>query len=345
MYLKKALLGTTALLGVGALVVADADRASAQAIDVTVSGFSRFMAAFGDLEEKGGTTDARSFYFRNDTEVHVKARATDDATGMRYGATVEFEADTNATANTDETWIFIGGNWGELRFGDEDGAADNMKVGGFSVAAGTGGIDGAGEVGGPGIFFDNSSDATKIIYYSPNISGFQLGISYTPDSGHMGSATYPTDVTATDREDWIEAGIVYAGSFGGVDVKASLVGSWADYETGGNDFSAIGGGATIGFAGVSVGGGYFTENDDVGGDRDIWNIGAAASLGPANLSITYGTIDPDGGGAEPENLVLSADMGLFPGVALQGDISFFDNDTGGGNDDGVTGVMRLHIGY
>ncbi len=344
MYLKKALLGTTALLGVGALMVADAGRANAQAFEVSVSGFSRFMAAFGNLEDQSGTADARSFYFRNDTEVHVKARATDDATGMRYGATVEFEADTNATVNTDETWIFIGGNWGELRFGDEDGAADNMKVGGFSVAAGTGGIDGAGEVANVGVFFDNSSDATKIIYYSPKVSGFQLGVSYTPDSGHAGSTTYPTDTTATDREDWIEAGVVYANSFNGVDVKASLVGSWADYETGNNDFSAFGGGATVGFGGFSVGGGYFTENDDVGGDRDIWSVGAAASLGPANVSVTYAAIDNDGSNIDPKNIVLSADMGLFPGVALQGDISIFDRDTGT-DDDGVTGVVRLHIGY
>ncbi len=342
MYLKKALLGTTALLGVGALMVADAGQA--KALEVTVSGFSRFLAAFGNLDDQSGIADSRNFYFRNDTEVHVKARGTDDATGMRYGATVEFEADTNATANTDESWIFIGGNWGELRFGDEDGAADNMKVGAFTLAAGTGGIDGAGEVANAGIFFDNSSDATKIIYYSPKVSGFQVGISYTPDSGHSGSASYPTDVTATDREDWIEAGLAYSNTFGAVDVTASVVGSTADYETGNNDFSAFGGGVVIGFSGFSVGGAWFTENDDVGGDRDIWNVGAGASLGPANLSITYAKVDNDGAAADPTNVVFSADMGLFPGVALQGDISAFDNDTGG-NDDGVTGVVRLHIGY
>ncbi len=344
MYLKKALLGTTALLGVGALMVADAGQAKAQALEVSVSGFSRFLAAFGNLEDQSGTTDARSLYFRNDTEVHVKARGTDDATGMRYGATVEFEADTSATGNTDESWIFIGGNWGELRFGDEDGAADNMKVTGATLAAGTGGIDGAGEVANVGIFFDNSSDATKIIYYSPKISGFQVGVSYTPDSGHGGSTTYPTDTTATDREDWIEAGIAYSNTFGAVDVTASVVGSTADYETGNNDFSAFGGGINIGFSGFTVGGAFFTENDDVGGDRDIWNVGAGASLGPANLSVTYAKINNDGSNVDPNNIVLSADMGLFPGVALQGDVSFFNRDTGT-DDDGVTGVLRLHIGY
>ncbi|HFD16398.1 MAG TPA: porin [Rhodospirillales bacterium] len=342
MYLKKALLGTTALLGVGAFVMADAGQA--KALEVSVSGFSRFMAAFGDLEDQSGTANAREFYFRNDTEVHVKARGTDDATGMRYGATVEFEADTSATGNTDETWIFIGGNWGELRFGDEDGAADNMKVGGFSVAAGTGGIDGAGEVANTGVFFDNTSDATKIIYYSPTVSGFQLGVSFTPDSGHGGSTTYPTSQDAGQRQNWIEAGLTYNNSFNGVDVKGSVVLGRADYETNGDDFFAIGGGLVIGFSGFSVGGGYFSEDDDVGGDRDIWNVGASASLGPANLSVTYARIDNDGSNVDPSNIVLSADMGLFPGVALQGDVSFFDNDTGS-DDDGVTGVVRLHIGY
>ncbi len=341
MKLKKALLGTTALLGAGAaLLVAQ----PASALDVKVGGFSRFLVAFGNLDDESGVADSRSFYFRNDSEVHVTASGKDDATGMEYGAKVEFEVDTNQTVNTDETWIWVSGNWGELRFGDEDGAADNMKVGGFSVAAGTGGIDGAGEVASAPIFFDNSSDATKIRYDSPVIGGFQLGVSYTPDSGHSGSATNPTDTTATDREHWIEAGLVYSGSFSGVDIKASGVLGTADYETGGNDFFGWGVGAQVGFSGFKVAGGFFDENDDLGGDRTMWNLGAGAMLGPVDLSVTYARGDIDATNQDPWNLVFSGTVGLFPGVSLQGDVSVFDRDAGG-DDDGVTGVARLHISY
>ncbi len=339
MSLKKALLGTTALLGVGALMVADADRA--HALDVSVSGFSRFLTAFGDLQEESGNTNSRNFYFRTDSEVHVKARGKDDATGTEYGATVEFEVDTNQTTNTDESWIFLGGDWGEVRLGNEDGAADNMKVGAFTLAAGTGGIDGAGEVSSNSIFIQNSSDATKIRYDSPIIAGFQLGVSYTPDSGHNGSTENPA-FNNGDKEKWVEAGLVYAGSFSGVDIKAAGVISSADVENSNNDFFGWGVGANVGFMGFTVGGGFFHDDDDVT-ERDIWDVGAGASLGPANVSVTFNKEDIDNG-PDRKNTVLSADMGLMPGVALQGDVSFFDRDAGG-DDDGWSGVARLHISY
>ena len=72
------------------------------------------------------------------------ARARRPASSMVR--TIEFEADTNKTFNTDETWIFLRGGWGEIRLGDEDGVVDNSVVGGQTIAAGTGGIDGSDAV-------------------------------------------------------------------------------------------------------------------------------------------------------------------------------------------------------
>lgn len=332
MNFKKVLLGTTAVIGATAVI------SSAQAADLEVglSGFVKTLAAFGDIQEESGDGNSREFYFRNDSEVHVKANATDDETGLSYGATVEFEADTDSSANTDETWIYISGGFGEVRFGDEDGASDNMKVGGFSVAAGTGGIDGAGEVVSTPIALTNSSDATKIRYDSPVIGGLQFGVSFTPDSGHSGGSANPSENNG-DFEQMIEAGVVYSGSFSGLDVKGSVVGYSADVENG-NDASGIGGGATIGFSGFTVGGGYFADED-----QDVWNAGVKGSFGPADISLTYGAADVDNG-PEPENIVLSANVGVLPGVSLEGDVSFFDRDAGG-DDDGVTGVARLSVAF
>lgn len=342
MTFKKVLLGTTAVFGVGALFVSSAQ---AGELEVGLSGFMRTLAAFGDLEEESGTAGSREFYFRNDSEVNVKASATDDETGLSYGVTIELETDTSSTSNTDETWIYISGGFGEVRFGDEDGAVDNMKVGGFSVAAGTGGIDGAGEVASTGINIANSSDNTKIRYDSPVVGGLQIGISYTPDAGHGGSTENPLDNNG-DLEDWIEAGAVFSGSFGGVDLKASVVGGWADGENQG-DFSGVGAGATVGFSGFTVGGNWYTQDNDnngVDGDLDGITLGVGAALGPANVSVTYGYQDIDATGNEPENIVVSGDVGILPGVAVQGDVSFFDRDAGA-DDDGVSGVVRLAVSF
>ena len=129
-------------------------------------------------------TRRRGLDFRNDSEVHVLARAKSEETGLEYGATVEFEADTNQTLNTDETWVFLRGGWGELRMGDEDGVVDNSIIGGQTIAAGTGGIDGSSFViagiAGEGVFPTETDDSTKIRYYTPSFGGFSLGISFTP---------------------------------------------------------------------------------------------------------------------------------------------------------------------
>ena len=122
MTLKKLLLGTTALLGVGVLGVSTPNVATAAevlpggALDVTMSGFIRFRAHGGDLDNQRLDPDiSTGLDFSNDTEVHVIVKGKHDATGTEYGGTVEFEADTNRTDNTDESWLFVRGGWGEVR--------------------------------------------------------------------------------------------------------------------------------------------------------------------------------------------------------------------------------------
>ena len=78
----------------------------------------------------------------------VILRGKHDATGIVYGGTVEFEADTNRTDNTDASLNFLRGGFGELRFGDEDGRVDNSVI-----------------------KPSNSNDATKIRYYTPSFGG------------------------------------------------------------------------------------------------------------------------------------------------------------------------------
>lgn len=342
MELKKALLGTTALLGAGAVMIAAAGEASA--IDVKVAGYGRSGVIWGDTDEAAGVTGTQGLYFRNEFEVHVKASGRDDATGMEYGAVIELQ-DDNATGNTntDEEWVFVKGGWGELRLGDNDGPTDDMKVTAASIAAGTGGIDGWAEVSLVGFYLDNSADATKVIYLSPVVGGFQLGVSYTPDSDHVAGGTFPN--TAGGLGNWIEAGATFTGSFGGVDLKLGAGFSTADDQDGaiGDDYTGYGFGAQVGFAGVKVAASWAHNDLDVSGDSNRWTAGAAATLGPVDLSVTYVKQDNDGP-SDPNNLVFSGSVGLFPGMALQADVALFDRDAGG-DDDGMLGVARLAVSF
>ena len=216
-----------------------------------------------------------------------------------------------------------------------------MKVGGFSVAAGTGGIDGA--FYGIGIGPSNSSDDTKI-RYDGAFGPVEVGVSFTPNDENGGGNS------STDNgsfQDLVEAGVVFSPDLGdGFDITASIVGGVGDDNGGDQDFETIFAGATAGFAGFNFGAGFGSE-DWGGSERDWFNVGVGAAFGGVNASVTYGynDVEPDGGrDSEPQDLAISADTGLMPGVSLGGDLHFFDNDTGG-DDDGVLGVIRIRTAW
>ena len=342
MNFRTALLGTTAMIGAAALVVPS----TASAFDVNINGFLNFNAVMGDNKEALGRS-ASSFDFVTDTEIHVQGVQTDDETGIRYGMTVEFETDPGGSGGNyiDENWIFIDGSFGGIRLGNEDGVVDNSKLGAQTIAAGTGGVDGQGVVASVPFAPFNSGDSTKARYYSPTIAGFSVGVSYTPNFNDEGNNVARTDNAQSDYDNWFEGGLIYSGAFGGLDLLASAVGSTANGNNGNDDYKSYNLGATVGFAGFEVAGSYWGENDGPNGNVNGFTAGAAAGFGPADVSINYAKVVNGGPGqGEGDNLVLSASMGLLPGMALQGDVSWFDRDEGG-DDDGVTGVARVRVAF
>ena len=251
MKLKNVILGTSALAGVAmlgtvaALPAAAAEVTPGGALNLELTGFARFEAFGGEQDDLPlDSAQSRSLDFRNDTEVHVIARGKSEESGLEYGATIEFEADTNTTNNTDETWIYLRGGWGEFRLGDEDGVVDNSVVGGQTLAAGTGGIDGSDAViiAAPVVFLSNSNDATKIRYYTPSFGGLSFGVSYTPTQQDFNSGSNNGQAFATknggpgvvgggmDAKNIFEGAIAYDGDFGGVGVLASVVGLYGELK-------------------------------------------------------------------------------------------------------------------
>ena len=343
--------------------------------DITITGFARFEAFGGKQDNLSlDPTVARGLDFRNDTEVHVLARAKSEEYGLEYGATIEFEADTNNTFNTDESWIFLRGGWGEIRLGDEDGVVDNSTVGANTIAAGTGGLDGSDAVisAAPVVYLTNTNDATKIRYYTPNLDGISLGVSYTPtqetvdsDANNGNFIARKSGAAAMQADNVVEGTVVYDGDLGGVGILASVVGLYGKLKNGADASIADGGFGSDSWWGLQTGvnidlfgfrfAGAIGE-DNVGDTRrDFYNVGFGATLGPVNTSIGYGRIfsannafneltDIDKG----RNLVISADVPLLPGLVLAGDLSFFNNDTTtdtGTGDSGWAAVWRLAVAF
>ena len=382
MSIKRILLGTTAMAGAGILTLMTPGAVKAAEVlaggypDITITGFARFEAFGGEQDDLHLNPDqSRSLDFRNDTEVHVVARGKSEQTGLEYGATIEFEADTNNTLNTDESWIFLRGGWGEVRLGDEDGVADNSVVGGQTIAAGTGGIDGSDAVimAAPVVFLTNTNDATKIRYYTPSFAGFSVGVDYTPTQETVNSGANNGQVFANkdgpfamEGKNVVEGALVYDGDFGGVGLLASVVGVWGELKNGADDAIADGGfgddkwwgvqgGAALDLYGFKLAGSI--ANDEVGDTtRKFFTAGIGYSFGPVNTSITYGQIfdtnsdfdEATGIGDKAYNVVFSADYAIAPGLVLAGDVSKFDNDATqdfGTGDKGWAAVGSVRLAF
>ncbi len=336
---KKVLLGSTAIVGAGILL---ANPAPAQAqIEVTLSGYTEFGSKWSQeddvLPSPGGNNN---FIFFMDNEVFVRAEATDDATGTTYGSKVELEVgsgDTGNNAFVDEVIVFFSGAFGRVELGKEDGAADVMMLDAASVAAGTGGIDGdltpinltTGQIA-------DSSDAAKVTYFTPRVGGFQAGVSYVPDSDGAGGAPF-------DADHFFEAGVNFVGQFAGVDLGIAAVGT---INEGVDDFDeaswAVGG--TFGLFGLNFGASY--GNEEILFEGNFITAGVGFGLGPANASFNYEYVDVDDD-EDVHLFVLSADVGLMPGVVLKGDVGHRTDEAEEAfeNDDGWAGVLTVQLNY
>ena len=381
--MRRILLGTSALfaMGVGGGAAgADPIVKPGGGLDIRLSGFARFLAVQGDVDNLRLDDDrSRGLDFFNDTEVHVIVEGKDDATGLGYGGRIELEGDTNATNNSDETWVFVRGGFGEVRFGDEDGIADMdglaVSADTISLGVGTDGLDSDQlEVlaGGVRVFEPlGTSDATKIRYVSPTFGGLKLGASYTPNLSSINSGSDNGDSLAledVEAGDVFEGGLQYTREWGGLELTAGLTGLLGDIkdegEAGGDDYWAWQAGLVIEFEGFKVGGGYLDE--EAGGiEARSVTVGVGAEFGPVELALTYGrfldtsniTVDPDEDddvpgntlGDHPQILILSGTIGLLPGLTLGGDLAYFDNDVEegpkSGSDDGYQALGRLALAF
>jgi len=271
--------------------------------------------------------------FRTESEINLYADGV-AANGMRYGAVFELQMDNVAAGSGtavdyDELYGFVKGSWGELRFGQEDHAANLMQVrrpstlwmgsddawDEFVVQSGTFGSA-------PYIMsgITDGSDATKLIYLSPQFMGFDVGASYAPNSGE-GERTQLADSTTTfqrDRtstENQISAALRYRGTFGDVGVQAAMTGYWADAaQLSANgvplaakpqNINAYLAGLVLRAYGFQVGGEYAwgNYNTTVGNGAlnpgldgsNHWLVGAVYTIGAFQVGAQYGKGTQDNG--------------------------------------------------
>lgn len=360
--MKKALLASTALVG-AALLSAPAMAGSVgtgDSMNVKMSGNMWFQ--FHTIDEDISAGHGRGYGFDiPETELNIHADNTAD-NGIKYGMEVELEMNTDATGNADEIWAFLDGDFGHIRLGDNDDATNTMLVGAYQtnqgVSGALGGLFGLGpafhnQIPGSAAFLARtdwqtftSSDATKITYFSPRFSGFQVGASFTPDSGSNGASYSEPDNNAS-FEQMIGLGANYTGKFEDVGVSVSVLYETANQENSSGaeieDLNVWYVGGKVDFAGFAVGANYADFGDSrltssataLGADSgDLWQVGVGYKQGPWGVSAWYSEGNDNPVSSAVERTItrwgLGAGYQVAPGWKLMADYNYLKHENIGG---------------
>ena len=366
--MKKVLLASTAIVG-GALMASSAAMAgnvtSGDNYSIRLGGIHRFM--IGQYSKDQSTAAGRGYAFISPfSELWVKAKATAD-NGLTYGVDIEIETRGDAGFVADEVWAYVDSDqWGRVEMGDQDGAANRMKIAGNNALKAMGGYFGglgtwqfatigAANFGGEGMiarsdWFESvagSGDDTKLIYFTPRFAGFQLGASLTPDTNVNGRNGGATDNDGGINNLW-EIGANYVGKyddFGFIvattystssDTDGAVVAGTSNTKF--EDFEYWTVGAQVSFGGFKVAAGYQDHNETgistaaatAGTDAgEVWNVGVGYTTGPWGVSLGYFEGERDVAGqsaASVTDIVLGAQYAVAPGWTVMGELSFYEHE-------------------
>lgn len=133
--MKKLLMTSAAVCGLVAFSAADAQ---AQ-IEVSIGGHTKNYIGWLDQDETSDNSatagaresiETRSFDMQRESELHFNAVGVAD-NGLEYGFQVEMNVDGGDSAAgtvTEESYLFLSGDWGRVNLGSEDGANYLLQV-------------------------------------------------------------------------------------------------------------------------------------------------------------------------------------------------------------------------
>jgi len=353
--MKKVLLGTSALVALGLVTPAYGQ------LDLNITGSVDVNFGFVDDDGEIDGSDDREYGGFVDTTVNLNLNGLSD-NGLEYGARVNIDDSTDSEAARtifviDESWIFVSGDFGEVRLGGKEGVTTTL--GSFGVpSTGTGIADGdfgtyaySEPSGNSTALIGGFTDSTRITYIGEFGDG-NIGVSFAPSDEEIhGDPDLDNDFSAI--EDRIDIAGNYTFNFEGGNFQIGGGISFADstddaYE---NFFGYIIS-VRANFGGFSIGGFYGDNGDSLGdvgtgGSYEIYGAGATYSIDGltvgANALGFQDSTTVDGTPMDLEGYAagLGAEYALFPGFTPYGEVVFYqeDDDTSMTSTDGVVFLM------
>lgn len=306
--------------------------------------------------------DRRSFGFFREGEIVFEGNTTLD-NGLQVGVEVQLEA-VDSVDQIDQSFIWFEHSLGRVELGKNYPAPYTMWYGAPTPVDGLGintpnilpanstNVAGAGNLIPTPDTFVGPNKIETLNYFTPRIVGVQLGVSYSPSfcqAGNTGSnpcggsyaGQFPDNLP--QLYDLIGVGANYVNSFNGIDV-----GLYGGYYHGSNgaakgaagtptgDNTQWGVGASLGYMGFTLGGGY-RDNNDAGGVVDFdghdWNIGLNYETGPWSFGGQYGQSEYKllGRTDDFQGASVGGMYTLGPGVKLGLAVQYFDWGTNAAN--------------
>ena len=375
--MKKILLGSTAIVAAG-MIASTPSAIAAEKMKLSVGGYMEQWVGFTSQDD-GVAQDYSGFSTVSDGEIHFKGKTKLD-NGISIGVNVQLEAQQGGD-QIDEQYMTVSGGFGQIIIGDENSALYKMHYApnDFGIGINSGDVtawneplsDAEGDsiskgssfrapFGGTYIEPDAINDAAKISYFTPRVSGFQLGVSYAPDGAQDNNGQPNRD---TVNSDYIMVGANFVQKMGGMSVGISGgYGTVTDAAAGGDEPEATSFGIKMGMGGVSAGVSYANFSDSGSKDAEGINAGVAYSSGPMGVSVAYYHGEKDGSGtvaagtldgqAEVDAFHLSAKYAMGPGVTLAGTLGHstyssddVDIDNSVDESEATYFVMGLKVGF
>ena len=346
--MKKLLYGTTALVAAG--MVAGGAQA-ADKIKVGVGGYFYGYLVGVDQDDSGpgggvnadAGNNTRGHHINREGEIIFTGKTNLD-NGIQFGVQVQLEAESCGD-QIDETFMWMSGSFGRINLGSENSAAYLMGYGSVAASHWSAGVNSPGSrfhtTGGNAAGFNTTnaqltSDAEKITYFSPRMSGFQLGISYTPERAQdIASYAGPAgDATSGDQSEVIEIGANWTGKVGGTSVGVS--GSWGEASeevssATSEDREEYTLGIKASLQGWSVGFRYNDDNQGTSGgntDREAWQVGVRYKTGPWGIGLQVANNEVGQGSGLGQDEARAVEVGgsysIGPGITMVGGVQVHD---------------------
>lgn len=326
--MKKLLLASVAISGLAFAAPAHAE------IDLELGGYFIGYGAFVDQDETAGT-DVNSFDMVRDTEIHIGGETTLD-NGLTVGAHFELQADgADTSVGTQESYVYFSGNWGRVNVGNESGAAYLLQVAAPSADKNVDGIaqyvspfyTTGGLTAGKLQYAMSAGKDDKITYLSPIMSGFQAGLTFSPDTDLAGDVAVGVESAGVDET--YQVAVRYEGEFENVGVIAGAGYSHGDNSSAAltaDDAKAWNVGLDLDVAAFGIGAIYTEDNNAANtGDTEIFVLGVDYTTGPFKLGASYYNNDTDNG-VEFDRYTVGAVYEYGPGMSFRGALQFLDQD-------------------